>query len=217
MVQDGKFTGQGHLYYVAPDGTRYFDYGLDVDKFSTQIPEFGFNKHFMQISPSVTVTFDDLLEEKDAFLNVVAMGRIIQGPRENPKALVTGWVTGIRVNDTIPLSWVRIEAVNSTASRFAPTLDGRYDLQGALNLPAGTYNVTFSVAFYQPQTQVAFAVQWNATYTLLPPLGPLCPTADPSVCSAAASSPQTTGLPIRSMIAADTRVASRAHLFDNIW
>jgi hypothetical protein len=186
MVQNLGFNGQGHFFYVTPDGTRYFDYGLDVGTYSAQIPEFGFNKHFIQFSESTLIGFDDLFQAQGVFLSLVAMSRIVQ---DNTAAkLVTGWVAGVTVNQTMPLSWVRIDARNQSVDKFVPTLDGQYAGQGALNLPAGIYNITFSVAFYQAQTKGSFAVNWNGTYPLLPPLGPLCPIADPTVCSSSASS-----------------------------
>jgi hypothetical protein len=98
------------------------------------------------------------------------MARIIQGIPSID--LVSGWTRDLRV---VPLSWVRVEATNLSLTRLVPTLDGRYDGPGALSLPEGTYNITFSVAFYEPQTVSTFYVQWNGSYAVLPPLGPLCP------------------------------------------
>jgi len=170
MFQDTTFVGQGHFFYVAPDGSRYYDYGLDVGNYTVNVPEFGFNRRFMQISPSPSVSFNDLLLESGVFVSVISMGRIIQGIPSTD--LVSGWTQDLRV---IPLSWVRVEATNSSGSRFVPTLDGRYDGAGALSLPEGTYNITFSVAFYEPQTESNFYAQWNGSYAVLPPLGPLCP------------------------------------------
>jgi len=44
-----------------------------------------------------------------------------------------------------------------------------------LNLPQGTYNITFSVAFYISQTISNLVVQWDGSYEAHPPVGPLCP------------------------------------------
>jgi len=194
QMLDGRFTGQGHFFYVTPEGTRYYDVGLDVGTYTAEIPEFGFNKHFMRISAIVSITFEDLLFRRDAFVNVISMARVIHGTRTNPNALVAGWVAFAKTNETVPLSWVRVEAVNATISRFVPTLDGRYNAQGALFLPAGTYNITFSVEFYQTQSPVLLTVNWNSTYPLLPPLGPLCPIADPSVCPTPSPAPSASSL-----------------------
>jgi hypothetical protein len=170
MFQDTTFVGQGHFFYVAPGGTRYYDYGFDVGNYTVQVPEFGFNRRFMQISSPPSVGFDDLFLERGVFVTLISMARIIQGIPSTD--LVSGWTQDLRV---IPLSWVRVEATNSSGSRFVSTLDGRYDGAGALSLPEGTYNITFSVAFYEPQTESNFYAQWNGSYAVLPPLGPLCP------------------------------------------
>ena len=174
------FSGQGHFFYVAPDGTRYFDYGLDTDTYLAKVPEFGFNKHFTTIIPSFMIDFPDLGLGEDVFLNLYAMARIRQDTFSS--SLVTGWVAGNSLVEVIPLSWVSVQATNGTFTKSVPTLDGRYDGVGALNLPAGIYDITFSVANYESQTLSGVQVTWNSTYVILPPLGPLCPTADPGVC-----------------------------------
>jgi hypothetical protein len=196
VVNNAVFLGQGHFFYVPLDGSQClyqahfgfqtdlnhcFDYGLDVDNYLAQIPEFGFNKHFMTFLPSVQASFRDLFLVSGVYLDLVAMASIIQG---RPTDLVSGWVAGSTTNQTMPLSWVRVDAFNQSLQRFVPTLDGQYDGVGKLNLPAGTYDIVFSVAFYNSQTQMNFQVIWNGTYSLLPPRGPLCPNADTSICSA---------------------------------
>jgi len=189
------FAGQGHFYYVSPQGDRgcapggpycYFDYGLDTGSYTANLPEFGFNKHFMQFIPSIVANFTDLFQAQDVFLNAIAMGQIIQGVL--PNDLVSGWVAFATAGEIVALSWVKVEATNGTFTRSVPTLDGRYDGVGALNLPAGTYDITFFVVFYESQDVSNFGVYWNATYPLLPPLGPLCPTADPAICPVGAPS-----------------------------
>jgi hypothetical protein len=182
MVQGGLLNGQGHFFYVAPDGTRYFDYGLDTGTYTAQIPEFGFIRHFMPLT-SLDATFNDLFLEEGLILHVIAMARIISS-----FIPVQGWVAS-SVDGVMPLSWVMVEANNGTVSRSAPTLDGFYDNQGAINVPAGTYNVTFSVAFYEPQTSPNVHVQWGGDYPVLVPEGYLCPIADPSMCSTASPAP----------------------------
>ena len=188
MVLDGTFAGQGHFFYVSSDGTRYFDNGLDIGTYTPQIPEFGFNRHFMQKQTVTAIAFDDLFLDHGTFIDVISMARVNQGTRTNPNALVTGWVAGQSVNQTVPLSWVKVEAMNGTFDRSVPTLDGRFDAQGALFLPKGAYNITFSVAFYQPQSLI-LSVNWNDSVPVLPPQGPLCPTADTSLCSFSAAPP----------------------------
>jgi hypothetical protein len=181
MVQNRTLNGQGHFFYVANDGTRRFDCGLDTGTYIAQIPEFGFKRHFTPLTSLVT-TFNDLFLQEGLILHVIAMARIISSTTP-----VQGWV--ISTLGVIPLSWVTVQADNVTMSRSAPTLDGFYDGQGAINVPAGTYNITFSVAFYEPQTELNVYVQWGGDYPVLPPQGYLCPTADPSVCSSASPAP----------------------------
>ena len=168
------FLGQGHFFYVSPDGSRFFDYGLDTGKYTAQIPEFGFNFHFMQTVPPRPVTFTDLSQEQGFGLNLLAMGRIIGGLFA-PNELVTGWVRSTPP-PVVPLSWVQVQAINTTFSRSVPTLDGEYTGVGALFLPEGVYNITFTVAFYEPQTKSGVFIGWGGSLSVLPPDGPLCPT-----------------------------------------
>jgi len=182
MVQDKTFNGQGHFFYVTHDGTRYFDYGLDVGNYTTQVPEFGFNRHFTPLD-TVLTTFTDLFLEQGSVLEIISMARIISSTTP-----VQGWIGGGgSVGAVIPLSWVTVQARSGTISRSVPTLDGFYDGPGAINLPGGTYNITFSVAFYQPQTALNIPVQWGGDYVVLPPSGFLCPIVDPSVCTSSGS------------------------------
>ena len=181
------FNGQGHFFYVAPDGTRYFDYGLEGNPptgvtYFTQVPEFGFSlTHFMSITPINIITFIDLFLELGSYAAMVSMAKVIQG---TPSSVVQGFVAGMCTPPCVmPLSWVKVSAGNSSFARSAVTVDGQYDGVEALFLPAGTYNITFSVAWYYSQTQSSFSVNWSGTYSLLPPDGNLCPLADPSVCA----------------------------------
>jgi hypothetical protein len=56
-------------------------------------------------------------------------------------------------------------------------MDGLYDGPGALFLPEGAYQISFSVPFYKAsnQTWINYGVNWNANYSLLPVEGLLCP------------------------------------------
>jgi hypothetical protein len=186
MFLDKLFAGQGHFFYVAPDGTHYYDYGFDVGNYTVQVPEFGFNRHFMQKSPVPPICFKDLFLGRDVFVPVISMARVIHGIPSTD--LVSGWADDLRA---VPLSWVQVQASSdSSIDRFVPTLDGRYGGAGALNLPQGTYNITFSVAFYEPQTESNFHAQWNGSYALLPPDGPLCPIGGlPGTCDPPLPSP----------------------------
>jgi hypothetical protein len=190
---NSTFNGQGHFFYVAPNGVQYFDYGLEADpplgvSYSTQVPEFGFSvAHFMSITPLGTITFLDLNLELGTFAAMVSMGRIIQG---TSPSVVEGFCAGMcPPPDVVPLTWVTVSAGNTSYSRSTVTVDGQYDGVEALFLPAGIYNVTFSVAWFIPQTQSSFNVDWSDTYSLLPPQGPLCPIAEPSMCPNPSPSP----------------------------
>jgi hypothetical protein len=168
------FVGQGHFFYVDPTGTTYFDYGLDVGSYAAHIPEFGFNVHFTAYTADPTVTFQDLFLQLSPFISMVTMAKVFEN--ENLPHPIAGWVAGSGGSDVMPLSWVHVEAVNGTFDRFVPTLDGVYDGPGALFLPAGVYNITFSVPFYKTSgVTVNFPVDWAGSYPLLPPDGYLCP------------------------------------------
>ncbi len=176
-----SFLGQGHFFYVTPDGTRFFDYGLDTGNYTAQIPEFGFDFHFMQTAPPRPVIFTDLSQEQGFALNLLTMGKILVGGA--PNAVVAGWVRP-QLDTVAPLSWVQVHAINVTFpfSRSVPTLDGEYEGVGALFLPEGVYNVTFSNPLFQSQTKSRVLVTWGGSVSVFPPDGPLCPinvTCDP--------------------------------------
>jgi len=173
------FLGPGHFFYVSPDGTRNFDYGLDTGNYTAEVPEFGFNTHFTQISSPQPASFTDLSQGQGVGLDLLTMGKVLVGGI--PNSLVTGWVshTGI---DVVPLSWVQVQAINASYSRSVPTLDGEYEGVGALFLPQGIYNITFTNPFFQEQSKANVLVTWSGAVSVLPPNGPLCPinfTCDP--------------------------------------
>ena len=172
--------GQGHFYYVAPDGTRYFDYGLDVGTYTAALnqpqSQFGFLTHFLQVSPLPVVPFSDLFLQQGVFLQVIQMASITEGP----KSAVLGFCGGTCLvnppSEVTPLSWAQVQASNSSYSQAAATADGNYDGVDALFLPAGTYTITFADVQYTSQTVNNFPVQWGGSYSLIPQ-PPLCPTA----------------------------------------
>ncbi len=174
LVGKMKICGQGHFFYVAPDGTQYSDYGLDLGTYTSKVPEFGFTAHFMQPSTPVPVKFADLLLQTGIVVKALRMALIMQGSG----SFVLGY------NDhlpcpvqlcVVPLSWAQVTAGNYTYSRRVPTVDGTYDGVDALFLPAGIYNITFSDLQYQSQTLVNFPVGWGNPYSVLPPQEYLCP------------------------------------------
>ena len=169
--RSANLDGLGHFFYVGTDGSRNFDYGLDNVTYTALVPEFGFNRHFTETVPPTVITFTDLFLEIGTVRSQLAMAIVTSN-------FVTGWVSSTAPPfDIAPLSWVQVTASNGTIRRTVPTLDGSYGGVGALNLPQGKYNITFSVAFYNPQTVFSFFVQWDGSYMADPPNGPLCPTA----------------------------------------
>ena len=175
MTNNGTFEGQGHFFYVGTDGTLHADYGLDNGTYTAQVPEFGFNRHFMQPVPLATVTFDGLFQEGGVVKSELAMAIVASS------TLVTGDCSASNPScDIVALSWVQVTASNSSfQSAPVPTLDGQYAGVGALNLPQGTYTINFSVAFYKPET-IVLSVQWGGgPYPGSPPL-PLCLISNPS-------------------------------------
>jgi len=187
MVEDGELVGQGHFFYVSShiisdsslcQNNRCFDYGIDVGLYSPQIPEFGFNTHLMQFFTSPDLNFTDLSLQQGVVFSLIIMAEIISG--YGPHDMVYGQVPNSvpnSPNDTIPLSWVRVEAINDAEGidLFTSTLDGRYVGAGALFLPAGNYTMTFSSPFYQSWIyQGIYEVRWSDVLSLLPLPG-LCP------------------------------------------
>jgi len=174
-ISAGKLEGQGHFFYVAPDGSLNFDYGLDNATYTAQVPEFGFVWHFMQPVSSSTIAFHDLSSQTGVIMADIQMARVLSDP------LVEG-NADLPTLDVAPLTWVQVTGSNSTLQRSVTTLDGRYAGPGALFLPAGTYAITFSqTAYYTSQTRASLQVQWGATYVVDPPNGALCPILPPAV------------------------------------
>jgi hypothetical protein len=176
-VKVGDLEGQGHFFYVALDGSLNFDYGLDNGTYTAQVPEFGFDWHFMQPVPPSTITFNDLLLETGVVMEDILMATIVSVSVFGQADLPTF--------DIAPLTWVQVTASNSTFTRTATTLDGQYGGPGALFLPAGTYDITFSQpAYYTSQTHTNLVVQWGMGYPSgypIDPNSPLCPILPPAI------------------------------------
>jgi hypothetical protein len=181
-----SLCGQGHFFYVSPGGTRFFDYGLDVGTYSaalnqpqlgsTSPPQFGFLYHFMQVLALPVVSFTDLFLEQGVFLQVIQMASLMQGPGSVVQGFCNGSCLPNPPSQVVPLSWAQVQATSANYTVAAPTSDGLYDGVGALFLPAGLYNVTFTdTNQYQSQTYNNFYVQWGGSYSLTPQ-PPLCPT-----------------------------------------
>jgi hypothetical protein len=114
------------------------------------------------VATQPVVQFNDLFWEKGTYLKVYQMARIVQGLK------VTGYTDPPL--DIAPLSWAQVQASNGTYFRAVSTFDGQYEGVGALDLPAGTYNITFTDVQYHSQSVLNFQVQWANVYSLTPPI-----------------------------------------------
>lgn len=168
---NGTLVGQGHFFYAGADGNRNFDYGMDNETYTALVPEFGFNRHFMLLRAPEVITFNDLFLEIGVVMSEILMATVISDP------VVAGWDQS--ATDTFPLTWVQVTASNATYQRTVTTLDGSFAGVGALFLPQGTYNITFTLnPYYVPETQTSLpALQWGGIYvaSLPPPNIALCP------------------------------------------
>jgi hypothetical protein len=160
--------GQGHFFYVAPDGTRYADYGLDVGNYTASLssgcgespsycpPEFGFLVHYLQVLTPPSVSFEDLFLQAGVFLQSIQMA-IVYAPIFS--------IQGFIDSSGAPLSWAQVKATNTTYFNSVSTSDGGFNGVSALFLPAGTYNITITDQQYQPQT-IILPVNWGNTYAV---------------------------------------------------
>ena len=128
------FYGKGHFFYVAPDGTKWPDYGLDVGNYTVYVPEFGFEWKYMQ-KKLVYANIQDLGVTVGIHFSLYRLGKIygiIKGEAKTPFI------------NYIPLVWALITADNIEAYSF----DGDY----VIHLPEGEYNVEYSYPGYEAQT-----------------------------------------------------------------
>jgi len=139
----GFTGGTRHFFYVAPDGTRLKDYGLENATYLVKVPESGVKWRFMQRA-DVYAYLTGLGLNYTADFDLHQMG-VIEG-------MVRGYDTNMQL---IPLSWVEVRS----DSRWTPTMDGYY----RLFLPPGSYLITFSEPGYLsqswPRSVVGAAVQ----------------------------------------------------------
>ncbi|MEM3678198.1 MAG: hypothetical protein QW176_08660 [Candidatus Bathyarchaeia archaeon] len=121
------FYGRGHFFYVDPEGYRWRDYGLDTGNYSVHVPEFGYDRHFMQ-EVEVYADLPWLMMERGVYFPVQRMIKIY------------GTVTGFDyLGHVHVLSWVNIYS----AGRETYSMDGYY----AIHLPRDT---SFEVAYSMP-------------------------------------------------------------------
>jgi len=124
----GFTGGTRHFFYVAPDGTRLKDYGLENATYLVTVPESGVKWRFMQ--------------RADVYAHLTGLGMNYTADFDlHQMGVIEGMVKGFDTNmQLIPLSWVEVRS----DSRWTPTMDGYY----RLFLPPGSYSITFSEPGY---------------------------------------------------------------------
>ncbi len=145
-------NGTAHFFYVTPQGSRLFDYGIPQGNYTVRVPEFGYDRHFMQFTSANPVFFLGLGYGAGVVFSAIRMGKIWQG-----SGLVRGFTFLGRV---IPLSWVRVDAGTVSTS----TRDGFY----ALHVPKGTYAVRFSLLGYVTFSAANIIVGWSDIIPVTP-------------------------------------------------
>lgn len=212
-----SFLGQGHFYYVSPDGARYFDYGLDIGNYTAEVPEFGFLSHLTPIPPTNAVGFNDLGLQVGFGVKLFTMDILYVSTCPLIGAIPINSIDSKTLCRTtsvlapVPLSWVRVTASNASFSRSVPTLDGFYFGIGALFVPPGTYNVSFTVPFYRTQTTNVTLNDWGESQPVPVPdcqdnaLSTTCPTqSSPAPPSPHSYQFTASGLPPPELIARDS-------------
>ena len=128
----GFTGGTRHFFYVAPDGTRLKDCGLENATYLVNVPESGVKWRFMQ--------------RADVYAYLIGLGMNYTADFDlHQMGVIEGMVKGYDMNmQLIPLSWVEVRS----DSRWTPTMDGYY----RLFLPPGSYSITFSEAGYLSQS-----------------------------------------------------------------
>jgi len=125
--------GEGHFFYVAPDGHRMKDYGIPSGTYRFKVHDFGVEWRYRVLrQPTVKI------ERSGSTIYFAA----------NRMSKVFGKVWGITPDDSsVPLSWVAITAGNETSF----STDGIY----VLHIGEGTYSVKFSTqGFLEKQVNV---------------------------------------------------------------
>lgn len=128
----GFCGGPNHFYYVAPDGTRFNDYGLEQGTYLIQVLDFGYTYRYRQ-TIEVTVDFPGIDFIVSVNFDVNRLGKI------------WGIVRGLNATGSpVPLSWATI----NSASIWEFSQDGGY----AIHLPEGTHTFTYSAPGYVSQS-----------------------------------------------------------------
>jgi hypothetical protein len=128
----GFCGGSDHFYYVAPDGTRFNDYGLEQGTYFIQVLDFGYTYRYRQ-TIEVSVNFPGIDFIVGVNFDVNRLGKIL------------GTVRGLNATGSpVPLSWATI----NSASILEFSQDGGY----VVHLPEGTYTFTYSAPGYVSQS-----------------------------------------------------------------
>ncbi|MEM2123027.1 MAG: hypothetical protein QXE79_05275, partial [Candidatus Bathyarchaeia archaeon] len=127
------FYGRGHFFYVDPDGVLWKDYGLDTGNYSVYVPEFGYDRRFMQ-GVDIYADLPWLMMERGVYFPIQRMIKI--------HGVVTGYD---RLSHIHVLSWVSIYS----NGRESYSIDGYY----MVHLPRDTsFEVAYSIPGYREHT-----------------------------------------------------------------
>jgi hypothetical protein len=124
------FYGRGHFFYVDPDGARWMDYGFDIGNYTVFVPEFGFDRMFMQ-NLNIYANVPDLNTMVGVVFHIERMVKIF------------GTISGEdQYGVPVPLVW----ASAGWDTRIAYSYDGDFMLHVANGM--GPYTVTFTCPGY---------------------------------------------------------------------
>jgi len=127
------FYGQGHFFYVDPQGYRWKDYGLENGTYNILIPEFGFTRRLLQ-EVDTSTNLAELGWGSEVFFSLERLVKI------------SGNIQGYN-KDRIP--FVLVWATIDTDGRTVYSFDGDFHV----HIPSGTYDVTVSSPGYLPQSR----------------------------------------------------------------
>jgi hypothetical protein len=133
------FYGPGHFHYVDPSGVWWKDYGLDKGTYDIYVPEFGYDRRFIQ---DVDV-YTHLPELGHGTTVLFSLERLIK---------IHGQVQGSN-KDGLPvvLTWPSITTdgvIDSPPTYTTFTFDGDF----FVHKPSGSYTVTISCPGYHDRT-----------------------------------------------------------------
>jgi len=122
------FGGVGHFFFVTPDGTRHYDYGLGKGDFTLYLRRFGYHYRFEQTQVSFSF----------ACLNL-EVGHVWRVPLLSK---IYGVVKGMSEDLSLRLSWATISVVD--LGEASMSLDGTY----WVFMPDGRSRVSCSLVGY---------------------------------------------------------------------